>query len=216
MGNDDDELVFTKKNISRQLGNIAGPVLNFVFEASPAVISACQKGYKIYKRMPVEYVALIFGATLCFFGGFYPTVFAALQAAEHGGLTTVVQALSALSEEIMIIVEENKKDNEVDADRDGKSDAQQLEGPEFIKRKVRLVLVKVNPEKVNAAIASIYKVWMSVLAVLTIQFARTISLSLTISEFMKKLVDRLLLPIVSAATPKEFQVSTMYIPSNQT
>jgi len=169
------------------------------------VINACQKGYKIYKRLPIEYVTLIFGAVLCFFGGFYPTVFAALQAAEHGGLTTVRQALSALSEEIVIIVEENKKDNKVDADGDGIADAQQLEGQELVKRKVMLVLAKVNPEKVNAAITSIYKVWMSVLAVLTIQFARTITLSLTISKFVNKLANHFVLPIVKVAIPKEYQ-----------
>ena len=52
----------------------------------------------------------------------------------------------------------------------------------------------------------ILKVWMSVLAVLTIEFARTIALALTISEFSKKFTDRFLLPIVKKATPAEYQV----------
>jgi hypothetical protein len=47
---------------------------------------------------------------------------------------------------------------------------------------------------------------MSVLAVLTIQFARTIASALTISDFSKKFADRVLLPIVKKATPKEYQV----------
>ena len=46
---------------------------------------------------------------------------------------------------------------------------------------------------------------MSVLAVLTIQFARTIALSLVISDFAKKFADRLFLPIIKMATPKEYQ-----------
>ena len=49
-------------------------------------------------------------------------------------------------------------------------------------------------------------VWMSVLAVLTIQFARTIALALTIADFSKGFADRFLLPIVRKATPKEYQV----------
>jgi len=202
---DDDELVFTNKNISRQLEKFAGPVLNFLIDAAPVVIQVCSKVNGLYARLPMEYVTLIFGALLCFFGGFYPTVFAALQAAEHGGLSTVGNALSVLSKEVLVIVEENKKDNEVDADGDGKSDALELEGREFVKRKVKLVLAKVNPEKVNDALAAIYKVWMSVLAVLTVQFARTITFSMTITKFAKKLLDRLLLPIVKAATPDEYQ-----------
>ena len=52
-------------------------------------------------------------------------------------------------------------------------------------------------------------VWMSVLAVLTIQFARTIAMALTISEFIQKFVNRFLLPIVKAVVPKEYQVSVL-------
>jgi hypothetical protein len=58
----------------------------------------------------------------------------------------------------MIITEENKKDNETDADGDGKSDVDQISNQEFVRRKVDLVLRKINPEKVNDAISSLYKV----------------------------------------------------------
>jgi len=47
---------------------------------------------------------------------------------------------------------------------------------------------------------------MSVLAVLTIQFARTIAMALTISDFTTKFANRFLLPIVKAAVPPEYQV----------
>jgi hypothetical protein len=50
---------------------------------------------------------------------------------------------------------------------------------------------------------------MIVLAVLTIQFARTIAMALTISEFIQKFVNRFLLPIVKAVVPKEYQVSVL-------
>ena len=129
------------------------------------------------------------------------------QAAEHGGLTTVRKSLSSLSNEVLIIIDESKKDDKVDADGDGIPDAKQISGRELVKRKVKLVLKKMDPEKVNKAIAAIYKVWMSVLAVLTIQFARVIALALTIADFAKSLTDRLILPIVKMATPKDYQVS---------
>ncbi|KAL7543578.1 hypothetical protein ACHAXR_013028 [Thalassiosira sp. AJA248-18] len=185
--------------------SFARPILNFLFEAIPFVISAAQASYKFYKKLPIEYVQFLIGAIMCFFGGIYPTVFAALQAAQHGGLATVSKALKALSEEIMVIIEESKKDDKVDKDGDGVADANQINGRELVKRKVKIVLTKMNPEKVNNAIASIYKVWMSVLAVLTIEFARTIALALTICNFIKKFADRSLLPIVKGATPQEYQ-----------
>lgn len=51
---------------------------------------------------------------------------------------------------------------------------------------MQLVLRKMNPEKVDTAMASLYKVWLSVAAVLSIQFARTISMALAIADFLKK------------------------------
>jgi len=77
------------------------------------------------------------------------------QAAEHGGLTTVRKSLSSLSNEVLIIIDESKKDDKVDADGDGIPDAKQISGRELIKRKVKLVLKKMDPEKVNNAIAAI-------------------------------------------------------------
>lgn len=71
---------------------------------------------------------------------------------------TVRKAVSALSEEIMVIIEENKKDNATDADGDGTSDVDQISNQEFVRRKVDLVLRKINPQKVNDAISSLYKV----------------------------------------------------------
>lgn len=55
-----------------------------------------------------------------------------------------------------IIIEENEKDDMVDDDKDGKADASEMSGRDFVKRKVILILTKMNPEKVNDAIASIY------------------------------------------------------------
>ncbi len=45
------------------------------------------------------------------------------------------------------------------------------------------------------------------LAVLTVQFARTIALALTITKFSKKFADRNLLPIVTNVTSQEYRVS---------
>ena len=81
----------------------------------------------------------------------------AFKAAEHGGLTTVRKALKALSEEALTIISESKKDDTKDDDGDGVSDTKQISGKQLLRRKVKLVLTKMDPEKVNTAILSIYK-----------------------------------------------------------
>mmetsp|Transcript_25286 Transcript_25286/g.37616 ORF Transcript_25286/g.37616 Transcript_25286/m.37616 type:complete len:306 (+) Transcript_25286:67-984(+) len=192
----------TTNNPIEKLGRT---VINGIIAAIPICVTFFHNGHKFYKQLPTDYIHLLIGAILCFFGGVYPTVFAALQAAEHGGLTTVRKALKALGDEVMIIISESKKDDKVDADGDGTPDTKQLSSRTLMERKVKLVLIKMNPEKVNAAITSIYKVWMAVLAVLKIQFARTIALALTISDFFQSFIDRSVVPIIDKATPAEYK-----------
>ena len=180
-------------------------VINGIITAIPICLTFFNNVHKLYEKLPTDYLHLLIGAVLCFFGGFYPTVFAALQAAEHGGLTTVRKALKALSGEVMIIVNESKKDDTIDKDGDGIPDTEQISSRTLMERKVKLVLTKMNPEKVNAAITSIYKVWIAVLAVLKIQFARTIALALTISDFFQRLINRFIVPIVDNITPSEYK-----------
>jgi len=62
-----------------------------------------------------------------------------------------------LAEEVLVIIEQSKKDNKMDADGDGVADVDELKGRELLKRKMLLVLKKMNPQKVNSALASIYK-----------------------------------------------------------
>jgi len=180
-------------------------LINAFFVLAPAMIKAASSAHALYKRLPIEQIYFIWGTVLCFFGGCYPTTFAALQAADHGGLQTLGVAIRDLSEEVIVIVEENKKDDREDLDGDGVPDAKQVEGKEFVKRKIQLVLKKMNPKKVNDAFTAMYTVWLSVLAVLKIKFATTVTLALTIADFFKKPSDRFLLPLLKKATPGDYQ-----------
>jgi len=149
-------------------------------------ITYTRKAYRAFQKLPQNALLFLNGAVFCFFGGSFPTLFAAIQAAEYGGRMAVVVAISDLSDEAMIIIEESKKDDAKDEDKDGKKDVEQISSAEYMTRKTKLVLRKMNPEKIDKAIASLYRVWLAVAAVLTIQFARTISMSLAIADFLKK------------------------------
>jgi len=114
------------------------------------------------------------------------------------------QSIVDMAEEAMIIIEESKKDDDKDDDKDGIKDVNQISSKEYIMRKSNLVITKMNPQKVDKALGTIYKVWLSVIAVLTIQFARTISMAISISEYIKAPLNRYIAPIVQAATPDEY------------
>ena len=59
-------------------------------------------------------------------------------------------------------------------------------------------------KKVNKALASLYKVWLAVIAVLSIQFARTIALAVSMSKFFNTPMNTYVVPAVRAAVPNEY------------
>ncbi len=124
------------------------PIIQFITKATPVIITSCQRAWAFYKTLPEDYIQLIIGLIFCFFGGLFPVVFAAVEAAKHGGISDVTTALGDLSDEAMKIIEASKKDDEKDEDRDGKKDVEQIDTKALLMRKTNLVLSKMNPEKV--------------------------------------------------------------------
>lgn len=61
---------------------VAKPVLNIVFAVIPVLINLSAKAYEFYKKLPIVIVKLVIGFIMCFFGGMYPTLFAAIQVRE--------------------------------------------------------------------------------------------------------------------------------------
>ena len=155
-------------------------------------------------KLPANAFNFLVGFIFCFFGGLYPVLFAAIQAANYGGRKAVMDALRDIADEVLKIIEESKKDDKVDADGDGKADVNELATKEFVQRKFLLVIKKMDPLKVDKAISNIYQVWLAVAAVLTIEFARAISLALSIAEFIKQPTNRYIAPFVKKVVPDEY------------
>lgn len=183
---------------------VAKPVGAIVTQAIPVIITYGNKGLALYNKLPQNFIEFLIGFIFCFFGGVFPTLFAAVQAAENGGRKTVMAAIKDLTNEAMIIINESKKDDDKDDDGDGKKDVTEISGKEFVQRKTLLVLKKMNPDKIDKAVYAIYRVWLAVAAVLTLQFARTINMALSIAEFLNRPCDRFLTPALQVAIPDEY------------
>lgn len=184
--------------------SLARPILNGLCFLIPYIINYSKKGYKMYHKLPHDHMELIIGLVLCLAGGFYPALFAAVEAARMGGYNNFINACSTLSDEVLVIIEASKKDDAIDKDGDGVADVNQIDTDDYIMRKTELVLTKMNPQKVSDAISAVYKVWLSVLAVLVVQFARVVTMSMTISEFVNKPINKYVVPVIKPAFPKEY------------
>lgn len=201
----------TSKSAMKQLSNaaqlvqvVAKPLVAVIMISIPFLITSIKYLHVQWQKLPQNAILFLTGSVFCFFGGTFPTLFAAIQAAEYGGRKQVWASLMVLADEATIIIQESKKDDETDADKDGKKDVDAMTGSAFLKHKTALVLRKMDPSKVDESISIIYRVWLSVAAVLAIQFARTISMALAIAEFLKKPADRFIAPTLQLAIPDDY------------
>ncbi len=85
MAAEDAEETTTEKmaKAAELLQKIASPMISFIFESIPIVINVAQSSYNFYQRLPTNYIHFLIGTIMCFFGGIYPTVFAAIEVREY-------------------------------------------------------------------------------------------------------------------------------------
>jgi len=192
------------KMVAEMVSKFSKPMVKGITIALPLVIAIVTHLWSMYKQLPEEELSLLIGCIVCFFGGVYPTLFAAITAAQYGGISVLAKSLGDLADEAITIINESKKDDKVDADNDGVADVTQIGNDAYILRKAKLVSQKMDPKKVDHALSAMYKVWLSVMAVLAVEFAKTVALSVSISEFLQKPVDRFLSPVIQIIVPDEY------------
>lgn len=66
---------------------VAKPAVAVLVWFLPLAISYCRFLHRTWKKIPYDASTFLIGVVFCFFGGLYPTLFAALQAAKHSGIS---------------------------------------------------------------------------------------------------------------------------------
>lgn len=160
---------------------------------------------KVEPYKPQLLIPAFAGFILCFFGGSFLTLIAAVEAWNMCGYETTSQCVHVLLEDLKVVVEENKKDDKKDDDNDGVADVTQISNAEMLSRKTLLFLRVVDPSRVTLALGGITSGLMAVVAALKLQFAKTIALGNAISIAIEKPADRFLLPHIEAVLPAEYK-----------
>jgi len=173
--------------------------------AWPYIVNFVLTVHSYYIRMPTELVHAILGACLCFFGGTFPTLIAASEAARLCGWDRTKQALEDLAVEAAAVVKHNKKDDAVDNDKDGIADVNRLSGKELIARKTKLVLQNCNPDKINTALGGLATSCIAIVAVLKVEFAQTVALAVSLGDTIQKPMLSLLAPTAVHLVPQTYR-----------
>lgn len=147
---------------------------------------------------PPGLLPAVWGAVLCFFGGEYITVIAAVEAFELCGGAPAAAAAVDLYTEAMLAIDASIAD-------DASGALAKMEPKDLAAHKSLLVLRTVDPEKTQHAAGQLYLCWMAMLATLKIQFARTVALGLSICKTMHPIADKHVVPMLLDLTPAEYQ-----------
>ena len=158
-----------------------------------------------YETLPIELIEALMGLSMCFCGGAYCASIAAVEAFRMTGWDTTRRALRDVYTDAKPIIAAWKADNKKDDDKDGSPDVQQLAPAELLKRKAQVTAVAVkDPDKLLAACGGLYTSWLAVQGTLRLQFAKTITLGVSIANELDKPIARVAVPILVGVMPPRY------------
>lgn len=123
--------------------------------------------YKLEVLIPT-----LVGLIMCFFGGTFVTIIAAVEAYRLVGWKTTENCCRLLWEDYKKLEAANSADDSKDDDNDGIPDVLQISNEELLKRKLLLFLRTVDPKRITDAIGGINAGFLAVAATLKMQFAK--------------------------------------------
>lgn len=163
-----------------------------------------KKLYFVYKLLPMNLVRMIFGITLCTFGGAYFMTLAAMEAFRIAGGDKLWDDLNVIWEQGGLVAVANTEDDKVDADKDGTADVLQMSTNDLITHKAKMAMTAVSePDRLMSAVQSLMAAYLAVLATLKFQFAKTVSLALGIADCLALPAVRIFAPLVAMVLGKD-------------
>ena len=102
------------------------------------------------------------GFIMCFFGGSFPMLIAAVEAYKMIGYESSLKCIRDLSEDFSKFSLASKQDDDKDEDNDGIPDVEQISSKDLAQRKVLLFFKTVDPKRVTEAIAGLNASFLAV------------------------------------------------------
>lgn len=181
---------------------------NALDTVSPYVERGVSGAQRVWSQLapyhPEELLEAVFGIFLCFFGGHYVVTLAAIEAYKLCGWDTTYKYLGIIREDYLAVRAESRKDDSIDADKDGVADVLQISKQELFTRKLKLAAKSCNPDKLQLAFGGLYTGFMGVVATLRVRFAQTITLGAVIGGTFSQYATKVLQPVLIRVVPLEY------------
>jgi len=186
----------------KPLRQVLGIGIDYVL---PVYVGAFKLGYRFYQTLPMDLFEAAVGLGLAFCGGAYCASIAAIEAFRMSGWATTKAALMDIYADAQAICEAHEADEKRDEDGDGVPDVLQLSPQDLMTRKLAVYAMAVkDPERLGAAFGGVYTAWLAVQGVLRLEFAKTITLGVSIAELATPALQRLCVPLLVHVVPKPY------------
>lgn len=96
-------------------------------------------------------------------------------------------------------------DRQVDANRDGIADVNQLDAKDLAARRIMVLTKSINPENVSIALEGLTMATVAVLATLRVRFAKAITLGTAIGEVLNKIFSPFTTQMLEFALPDDYE-----------
>lgn len=164
------------------------------------------EGHRVLsKNVDPDWIMVVYGFVLCFFGGHYVALIAAIEAFNLTGWEGIKTNGLICWEQANVALAAIEADDKVDADGDGIRDVDAITREQRVVRRTRVVLLAVDPARVMNATGSLYMAFIAVLATMQIRFAKVVTLGLSIGASLEPLVDKTVIPILQKLSPDEYE-----------
>eukprot|EP00531_Pseudo-nitzschia_arenysensis_P010124 CAMPEP_0116143148 /NCGR_PEP_ID=MMETSP0329-20121206/15293_1 /TAXON_ID=697910 /ORGANISM="Pseudo-nitzschia arenysensis, Strain B593" /LENGTH=427 /DNA_ID=CAMNT_0003638443 /DNA_START=18 /DNA_END=1301 /DNA_ORIENTATION=+ len=191
-------------SLVRILGTITQLLVSAGKAVLPPLVTIVRAIAKLYRSLPMDAITAQVGLVYCFLGGYYPTLFSSLQAAKYCGWNIMVKAISDLTEEALLVIDELDHAGVWDPNFNEANGTSAPNSREAFLKQTHIVLTTVDPAKLNTAAGALYTTWLGISTVLRREYARVIQLSLTLAEGMEMMGKILLVPALNIAVPKDY------------
>mmetsp|Transcript_54770 Transcript_54770/g.116955 ORF Transcript_54770/g.116955 Transcript_54770/m.116955 type:complete len:359 (-) Transcript_54770:79-1155(-) len=182
----------------------AGAVGSVVQKVGPGIFEFYTGLYKLFKRLPQNAVSMLWGLSLCFYGGRFPLALSALECFKLTGGSELAMHLTTIKETIETVQEASAADDEEDTDGNGQKDVEELEPKALAQRKLGLALRIIDPGELSEALRGIWAGFVGVIAALQTEYARTTALAHSIGDHCRPIVAKLMAPSCLSVTPPEY------------
>eukprot|EP00331_Platyophrya_macrostoma_P024578 CAMPEP_0176435046 /NCGR_PEP_ID=MMETSP0127-20121128/17065_1 /TAXON_ID=938130 /ORGANISM="Platyophrya macrostoma, Strain WH" /LENGTH=339 /DNA_ID=CAMNT_0017817951 /DNA_START=44 /DNA_END=1063 /DNA_ORIENTATION=+ len=190
-----------------------GPVIVKIADTIDAAYPYGIEGYKKCVQLwelaqpynPQRYFPLLLGFAMCFFGGSFVTLIAAVEAVRLSIWERLFAGIKILYQNYTIAEAQSKKDDEVDADGNGVADVLEISDRDLLTRKLYVFARSVDPQQVSDASLTIWSAVLAVIATLRIHFAQAITLGTSLGEMAQNHLSSVTQPILQQSLPAELQ-----------